>query len=111
MESECSCGENVPMTLMIVYQQGRTGSKKGSGSPCYSVCEREEESTCHAIWSCIGDIGVWAEEASPLQKWSSNEMELYEVWENLILKVSREELELVATVMRKFWLRRNAFVF
>lgn len=75
------------------------------------MCELEEESTCHALWSCRGASNVWAEESSPLDKCSSNEVELYEVWDRLVTKVSRAELELVAVVIRMIQLRRNDFLF
>ncbi|XP_042992245.1 uncharacterized protein LOC122318727 [Carya illinoinensis] len=56
-------------------------------------------------------MDVWADKKSPLQKWSSNEVQFYELWERLSALIAKEELELIAVVMRGVWFRRNAFIF
>ncbi|XP_040990906.1 uncharacterized protein LOC121238127 [Juglans microcarpa x Juglans regia] len=51
---------------------------------CYPICEREEESICRAIWSCVGATDVGAEESSPLPKWPSSEVEINEAKDSLL---------------------------
>ncbi|XP_042944818.1 uncharacterized protein LOC122278700 [Carya illinoinensis] len=78
---------------------------------CYPICESEEESIGHAIWNCVSASDVWNEIESPVQKWGCTEWDLFVVWAKMVENLSQEQLEFVATVMRKIWLRRNQFVF
>ncbi|XP_042962682.1 uncharacterized protein LOC122296954 [Carya illinoinensis] len=56
-------------------------------------------------------MDVWAENASPVQKWVSNEREMQELWADWCEKLSINDLELMVMVLRRIWLRRNSFVF
>ncbi|KAG2667500.1 hypothetical protein I3760_15G118100 [Carya illinoinensis] len=75
------------------------------------ICNREVETMGHAIWSCEAARDVWAENASPLRKWSCSDESLSEVWERIIQKLPKLEVEMVAVSMRKIWLRRNKLIF
>ncbi|XP_042939514.1 uncharacterized protein LOC122274550 [Carya illinoinensis] len=75
------------------------------------ICESEEESIGHAIRNCVSASDVWNEIESPVQKWGCSEKDLFVVWAKMVEILSQEQLELVATVMRKIWLRMNQFVF
>lgn len=77
-------------------------------SPNCLVCENDEKSICHAMWSCSAAGDVWAKDSNPLQKWSGSEDEMFSAREKMVLNLPHEELELVAIVMRKIWLKRNA---
>ncbi|XP_042939519.1 uncharacterized protein LOC122274559 [Carya illinoinensis] len=77
----------------------------------YTVCLNENETVCHALWSCRGASDVWACERSPVHKWLSGERGMFELWSDWFLKLSRYQLEIMAVVMRRIWLRRNGLVF
>ncbi|XP_042968984.1 uncharacterized protein LOC122301654 [Carya illinoinensis] len=53
------------------------------------ICGTEEETITHALWSCRGSMDVWAEQKSPLQKWPSNEVHFYELWDRLLSMVAK----------------------
>ncbi|XP_041017900.1 uncharacterized protein LOC121260116 [Juglans microcarpa x Juglans regia] len=65
----------------------------------------------HAIWFYLAATDVWLESNIVIQKWSSNETDLLELWDRLVEKVSKDVLEEIAMVMRNIWLRRNEFIF
>ncbi|XP_042939468.1 uncharacterized protein LOC122274499 [Carya illinoinensis] len=71
----------------------------------------EVETVGHAIWSCEAARDVWAENASPLKKWSCSDENLCEIWDRIIQKLPKMEVEMVAVSMRKIWLRRNKLIF
>lgn len=43
------------------------------------IYEREEETTCHALWSCGASNDVRAENVSPIKKWSSSEEDFHQI--------------------------------
>ncbi|XP_042939495.1 uncharacterized protein LOC122274525 [Carya illinoinensis] len=113
-------GLNVPRVVKVFLWKAlndclptRTNLKKRKvvKDACCPIYETEDESITHALWSCRGSMDVWADKKSPLHKWSSNEVQFYELWERLSALVAKEELELVVVVMRGVWFRRNAFIF
>ncbi|XP_042958163.1 uncharacterized protein LOC122293740 [Carya illinoinensis] len=59
------------------------------------VCKIHKETVSHALWSCGGAMDVWAENASPVQKWVSNEREMQELWADWCEKLSINDLELM----------------
>ncbi|XP_041004074.1 uncharacterized protein LOC121249430 [Juglans microcarpa x Juglans regia] len=71
------------------------------------MCKRCDETVCHVLWSCSGASDVWACERSPVQNWSSSENDFFELWYEGILA----QLEVMAVVLRRLWLRRNVLVF
>ncbi|XP_035547368.1 uncharacterized protein LOC118348906 [Juglans regia] len=80
-------------------------------NPLCPVCGRENESICHVLWSCSASADVWADKESPVQKWQGREEDFMDLWMKLTEKLHRQDLDLVATVMRNMWWRRNAFIF
>ncbi|KAF5477506.1 hypothetical protein F2P56_004140 [Juglans regia] len=80
-------------------------------NPLCPVCGRENESICHVLWSCNAAADVWADKESPVQKWHGVEEDFMDLWLKLTEKLPRQDLNLVATVMRNMWWRRNAFIF
>ncbi|XP_040987746.1 uncharacterized protein LOC121235462 [Juglans microcarpa x Juglans regia] len=75
------------------------------------ICSREVESVTHSLWSCATSSDIWAESVSPIKKWPSYELDFYPLWGRLVKNLNQGELEKVAAIMRKIWLRRNKFVF
>lgn len=65
----------------------------------------------HVLWSCSGATDVWASKKSHVQKCSSIERDMLELWSEWTSKLSQEELEVVAVVLRRIWPRRNGMVF
>ncbi|KAG6700145.1 hypothetical protein I3842_08G097700 [Carya illinoinensis] len=64
--------------------------------PWCPVCERLEETSIHALWSCPAVSDVWGDKNNPLKKCT---------------KLKMEELDYVVIVMRNIWTRRNAVSF
>ncbi|XP_041020404.1 uncharacterized protein LOC121262033 [Juglans microcarpa x Juglans regia] len=85
--------------------------KKIIENPYYPICKKEEETTMHVLWQCPIASDVWSEFHSVVQKWNKNEDDLLSLWERLMERVSKVEMEEIATVMRSLWLRRNEFIF
>ncbi|KAF5445530.1 hypothetical protein F2P56_034576 [Juglans regia] len=79
--------------------------------PVCPICLREDETVCHVLWSCPATMDVWAEKESPVQKWKSSEVDLAEVWRKLIAELPLDSMEMVVSVMRYIWLRRNGWIF
>ncbi|KAF5447381.1 hypothetical protein F2P56_032936 [Juglans regia] len=75
------------------------------------ICKMQKEIVSHALSSCGGAMDVWADNLSPVQKWASTEKDIQELWADRCNKLKREDLELMAVVLRRIWLRRNIFVF
>ncbi|XP_042972836.1 uncharacterized protein LOC122304642 [Carya illinoinensis] len=44
------------------------------------ICKLQKETVTHALWSCGGAMDVWADKASPVQKWASTERDMQELW-------------------------------
>ncbi|XP_042974729.1 uncharacterized protein LOC122306365 [Carya illinoinensis] len=75
------------------------------------MCEREEESTIHALWGCPSASDVWAENNNPVHKWASSLVEFMELWKQLNYCLEEEKVGLVACTLRRIWLRRSAVIF
>ncbi|XP_040988095.1 uncharacterized protein LOC121235763 [Juglans microcarpa x Juglans regia] len=65
----------------------------------------------HAVWSCLTASDVWAEKDSSVNKWCSSDEVFVDWWVKLNVFLKEEELEVVACIMRKIWMRRNSFLF
>ncbi|XP_041020374.1 uncharacterized protein LOC121261991 [Juglans microcarpa x Juglans regia] len=75
------------------------------------ICLREEESVMHAIWECPAATDVWAEQGSPVQKWSVGVKSFYQLWEEVHSKLTAENVEKMVFILRNIWYRRNMVVF
>ncbi|XP_042983169.1 uncharacterized protein LOC122312591 [Carya illinoinensis] len=75
------------------------------------ICEREEESTVHALWSCPSASDVWADNDSPVKKWACSVVNFMELWKKLNYCLEEEKVGLVACTLRRIWLRRNVVIF
>lgn len=74
------------------------------------VCKIEEESVCHVLWSCPAASDVWTEDYSPVQIWCICEKDFFKLWEEMTSKLCSNDLELVAVICRKIWLKRNDYI-
>ncbi|XP_042969101.1 uncharacterized protein LOC122301787 [Carya illinoinensis] len=91
--------------------KGNLFKRRVVDNPLCPICEKEFETSCHAIWSCPTAVDVWAEEGSLVKKWASSEVDIEIIWKNMVERLIAEEMRLIAIVMRCIWLRRNKFVF
>ncbi|XP_035546319.1 uncharacterized protein LOC118348523 [Juglans regia] len=78
---------------------------------CCPICEREPETIMHVAWSCPAALDVWAENDSPMNKWYSSDVVFVDLWGKLNAFLKEEEVEVVACIMRKIWMRRNSLLF
>jgi hypothetical protein len=76
--------------------------------PC---CLLEDESICHALWSCPAARDVWWGGSSPFQKCVWEGSKFMQLFEYCSQHFKKEDLELMAVTARKIWIRRNAMVF
>ncbi|XP_042976027.1 uncharacterized protein LOC122307281 [Carya illinoinensis] len=65
----------------------------------------------HVLWECSATNDIWTEDGSRVQKWNRTETDFLKLWESLMQKLNIDELELMAVLFRKVWMRRNAFIF
>ncbi|KAG6647467.1 hypothetical protein CIPAW_07G081000 [Carya illinoinensis] len=75
------------------------------------ICEREDETVIHALWRCPAAADVWAKEGRPVKKWNNNVSSFVELWSDMQKKLGRDEVEAVAYILRRIWLRRNYWIF
>jgi hypothetical protein len=76
--------------------------------PC---CGSEEETTIHDVWSCPATQYVWGEKFSCFQKCNTHLSSFVHLLEYSLQRFSKDQVELLAVVARKVWLRRNSLVF
>ncbi|XP_042969115.1 uncharacterized protein LOC122301804 [Carya illinoinensis] len=99
-----ACHDLLPTRMNLV-------KRKIIDSSLCPICEREEESTVHALWSCPSASYVWAENDSPVKKWACSVVNFMELWKKLNYCLEEEKVGLVACTLRRIWLRRNAVIF
>ncbi|KAF5475754.1 hypothetical protein F2P56_007529 [Juglans regia] len=85
--------------------------KKIGDCPLCTICGSSEESVLHILWSCPSAADVWAESNSPVKKWANEGVDFMSLWIKMINELKKEEIEWMAVVMRRIWLRRNRFIF
>jgi hypothetical protein len=86
----------------------RRGVVKDPLCPC---CELEVETTSHALWFCPASRDVWGCGPKIFQKSSSMESSFLSLFEGFLGRFGSEELDFMAIVARRIWLRRNSVVF
>lgn len=107
---KCSSGKHT--ANKILPKKCNLYSKKMGESSICPIYEKSEEFVIilyEAIHQLV--IDVWAETPSPVQKWVTTEVDFLELWGKLMSRFNREEIEWIATTMRKIRLRRNKLVF
>ncbi|XP_040994265.1 uncharacterized protein LOC121240800 [Juglans microcarpa x Juglans regia] len=71
-----------------------------------------EEDSLHshdAIWECPAATDVWAEQDSPVQKWSVGVKSFYQLWEDVHSKLTSENVEKMVIILRNIWRGEDAF--
>ena len=75
-----------------------------------SVCTLEPESTIHALWDCAAAQDIWAGSARKLQKFKHGQPDLLHLMDELLERLSLEELELFWTQAWLIWNQRNSLL-
>jgi hypothetical protein len=74
------------------------------------ICENKDETVEHILWSCPSSKDVWGGGPRRLQKLDATESNFTNLFEKLIKRCDKEDLELFAVTARKIWLRRNSVI-
>ena len=76
---------------------------------CY-CCQRFAETTLHAVWECGAAQDVWARSITPLQKWSTSYHDFRGLFEALMDRLQKEELEIFLVQAWLIWNQRNTMI-
>jgi hypothetical protein len=79
--------------------------------PLCPICELENESVGHILWSCGSAKDVWLESIRKIQKSSNAEKEFINIFIDLVAKLDLKEMQLFAVIACNLWLWRNTFMF
>ncbi|XP_040998224.1 uncharacterized protein LOC121244278 [Juglans microcarpa x Juglans regia] len=93
------------------YTKYGNGGASSGQNPLCPICGRDEETVIHILWSCPSSVDVWAKPSSPVHKCATEEVDFLELWSKLMNRLQKGEMEWVATIMHRIWLRRNKVVF
>jgi hypothetical protein len=74
------------------------------------ICDREDETVEHILWSCPSSKDVWGGGPRSLQKCGEIEGLFPSFFEAMMRRCNKEDLELFAVTARKIWLRRNSVI-
>jgi hypothetical protein len=75
------------------------------------ICEVEAETIGHVLWGCPAAKAIWNTCGGRIHKRCIEHADFVVIFEELHRFLDKEEMELVATVARTLWLRRNAVIF
>jgi hypothetical protein len=64
----------------------------------------------HILWDCPSASDVWSSGPITLQKCSSLGLNFFHIFETLLSRCEKEELELFVATTRRIWLHRNDMV-
>jgi hypothetical protein len=79
--------------------------------PSCPCCLREKETLIHAIWYCPAAQDVWGCHLSHFQKCSWEVHSFRELFECSIHSFDKDKVELLVSVTRAIWFRRNTMLF
>jgi ribonuclease HI len=82
-----------------------------SDDPLCPICGLETETTAHILWSCPSAKDVWLECNPRIHKCTSDEMDFIYIMATLLEKLNEDQMQLVVTIARQIWFRRNSIVF
>ncbi|XP_042962692.1 uncharacterized protein LOC122296963 [Carya illinoinensis] len=75
------------------------------------LCDAEEETIMHALWECPAANNLWGNDESCVKKWARTEWNFMSLWEKFMDRLTKDQMEEMAVLLRKVWLRRNDWVF
>jgi hypothetical protein len=82
--------------------------RKITEDPLYPNCEVESKTTGHVPWSCPVAQIIWSMCGSKIQKRSIVYEDFVIIVEELCCYMDKEEIEFMAVVAQRIWLRHNA---
>ena len=74
------------------------------------LCNKDSESALHALWDCSVAQDVWAGCARRLQKMVGGQLDVMQLVEVLLEKLSTEELELFFVQAWLIWSQQNSII-
>nr|XP_023876296.1 uncharacterized protein LOC111988743 [Quercus suber] len=75
-----------------------------------TLCLREAETGVHALWDCAVARDVWAGSLTRLQKWSSGQHDVLQLFHELLIRLTTDEFELFLVQAWLIWNQRNTVV-
>ena len=73
-------------------------------------CKRFAKIALHAVWDCGATQDVWAGSITSLQKWSTGCHDFMGLFESLMDRLQKEELEIFLVQAWLIWNQRNAVI-
>lgn len=95
----------------VLHTKGNLAKRKITADGLCPIYKEGVETSCHVLWNCVAARDIWANSSSPLQKAKCMEGDFYLLWESLLHKYDKKELEVIASIFRRICLRRNRMVF
>ena len=74
------------------------------------LCKRDSKSAIHALWECSVAQDVWVGCARRLQKMVGGQLDVLQLVEELLKKLTTEELELFCVQAWLIWNQRNTTI-
>jgi ribonuclease HI len=78
--------------------------------PICPICEREPETTFHALWQCPSARDVWSAGRKLFQKSRFDGPDFMQVVDSIFSRGDRDEVAQFVSITRRIWLRRNGLV-
>ncbi|KAG6685421.1 hypothetical protein I3842_12G111300 [Carya illinoinensis] len=75
------------------------------------ICLSEEESSLHAIWSCLAARDVWCQGFKKLQKAVFDVCDFKGLLKAWFSHFGQDQVEVIAVIAHKIWQRRNRLLF
>ncbi|XP_059442060.1 uncharacterized protein LOC132174416 [Corylus avellana] len=85
----------------------RKGVVQDSACP---LCGLEEENVAHVLWNCPPANGVWGCGSIKFQKRCCGGTNFFNIFEDIVKRCDRFDVERFAVTGRRLWLRRNAVI-
>ncbi|XP_042983236.1 uncharacterized protein LOC122312642 [Carya illinoinensis] len=99
-----ACLESLP-TKLNLYK------RRVVDSPMCPICLSEEESSLHAIWSCLAARDVWCQGFKKLQKAVFDVCDFKGLLKAWFSHFGQDQVEVIAVIAHKIWQRRNKLLF
>lgn len=84
----------------ILPTMSKLVSRKVTEFEIFPICQSTEESSIHIQWPCPAAIDVWGIEVLAVQKWIANFGEFWDLWLQVVLKLTQNQLEECAIVLK-----------
>jgi hypothetical protein len=99
-----ACNELLPTRVNLVHRK----VTEMKVCPCNEI---EDEDALHVLWLYPAARDVWGSSVSCFQKFCFAGTNFKGLFAYCVERCTKEELKLMATIARRIWLRRNAWLF